>query len=300
MEIQKHQDLANLQTLRKDTPKEIVKVMSLEVGERIKNDTNFHLLFKRIGMSLSIHEPLSVEESNFIKKFCLERFYMFTEAEIEQAFDMYCASQLDFKDGHYGIVSKEFVGKVLQSYMRYKESKKMEAIKYKQKNMSEKSYTDEEKHQSSIEYYTTCLAMPYQKFIDEDVWKFTEGSLKYLYIDLTKHGIFNDVLGVDEVLSLKRKIFEDEKDNFTMILKEQMVKDMSRRNEINNIMEAVQEITDNPTADEIPLQLKDHCSIVFIKHFFRYCKKNKVTVMQLIPKENNYGEIRDNVVENLI
>ncbi len=73
----------------------------------------------RIGLS----EPPSIDELVDICRFVQREFKDFNILEVKNAFSLYAAQKLDFRDNPYNKLSSLFIGNVLSSYRRHRNSK---------------------------------------------------------------------------------------------------------------------------------------------------------------------------------
>ena len=145
----------------------------------------------RIGLS----EPPSIDELVDICRFVQREFKDFNILEVKNAFSLYAAQKLDFRDNPYNKLSSLFIGNVLSSYRRYRNSK-----------VQPKSILNTVKLEkvNKKEYYETKLFKPYQELL-KGKYTFTDIDEKYLYRSLDKLGI---VMATNEE---KRDIFADVK-----------------------------------------------------------------------------------------
>lgn len=89
---------------------------------------SFKDVFQKISYDIGIKEPLDLNDLDNIYTY-IKRFNgLLSLKDVVDAFDMYSAQELEFKDSHFGSFNKVFVGKVLKSYAKKKEG---EAVKPK-------------------------------------------------------------------------------------------------------------------------------------------------------------------------
>lgn len=80
----------------------------------VTND--FKIILQTVAFDIGIRQALTLEDLDSIFNFLKKNFGATTLQDITDAFDLYSAQKLDFKDGHFNSFDKVFVGKVLKSY----------------------------------------------------------------------------------------------------------------------------------------------------------------------------------------
>lgn len=111
---------------------EIAKLEEKGLSKRIKDSAivtpDFKVVFQTIAYDIGIREALDLNDLDAIFNYVQKFFGLMSLENMRDAFDMYSAQELDFRDSHFNQFDKVFVGKVLKSY---NEKKKKEAVKPK-------------------------------------------------------------------------------------------------------------------------------------------------------------------------
>jgi len=128
----------------------------------------------RIQFRIGIHEPLTESEEIELCRFLFKECKDVNRHELENAFDLYCAGKLDFKESHYNKVSNLFVGNVVGAFKRYRANELSQ----------HKSVTYIEKPIDLNDYYTRNLFEPYESFCSTGVYPFTDLNGWILFDDL--------------------------------------------------------------------------------------------------------------------
>lgn len=93
----------------------------------------FKNVFDTIVFNIGIKETLELNDFDRIFNFLQRNFGLITLSQINEAFDLYSAQKLDFKDSHFNSFDNVFIGKLLKAYNEYKNEKqrKPPKIEYK-------------------------------------------------------------------------------------------------------------------------------------------------------------------------
>jgi len=79
----------------------------------------FGEVWNSAAFTIGIRNPLVPDELRIIHEFLLEHFKTITLNDVREAFSLYSAQKLTFKDSHYNSLDNTFIGKVLTSYKEY-------------------------------------------------------------------------------------------------------------------------------------------------------------------------------------
>lgn len=99
----------------------------------------------------------------------------FTKEECDEAFSLYLAKKLEFKESHFGSFSSLFVGSILQSYRSYRQHNFSELNKYKNPKLNDEIPTKMAYLNKAFKpkYEKLLNGEPYGKcFSDIDGWLF--------------------------------------------------------------------------------------------------------------------------------
>ena len=161
-----------MKALYKPTVKDsLVRTLALNQGLKLRsypqdlNCQEWSVVVSSIdGFALmsGIREPIQDMEMSAIIKFIRREFSDFTRDELEEAFSLYNAKKLEFKDSHYNTFSAAFLGSVLQSYRQYRRYNLTELNKFKKPSQQDMKY---EKH-NRMEYYKKSLFPKYNRVMN--------------------------------------------------------------------------------------------------------------------------------------
>jgi len=138
-----------------------------------KSDYRWHKIQTALNLfSFNIGSKDKFQEQDFeiVRQHIRENFNFLSAEEINEAFTLYVAQKLKFKESHFGEVSNLFLSKVLNSYKEYQlEQIHDYNIKTKQAVKPQKEATREEKMQIRYEYLTECFLTPYKRLKQGDI-----------------------------------------------------------------------------------------------------------------------------------
>jgi len=82
--------------------------------------SDFKTVFDNIILNIGINETLELSDFDRIFSFLQRNYGLLTLLEIAEAFDLYAAQKLEFKEHHFNSFDNVFIGKVLKSYGGWK------------------------------------------------------------------------------------------------------------------------------------------------------------------------------------
>jgi len=127
-----------------------------------------------IQFRIGIHEPVTEAEEKELCRFLFKECKDINRFELDNAFDLYCAGKLDYKESHFNKLSNLFLGNVLGAFKRYRafELSQLKTVTYIEKPFNE------------LDYYERNLFDPYEKFCETGVYPFTDLNGWILFDDL--------------------------------------------------------------------------------------------------------------------
>ena len=119
-------------------------------------------VFEKFNFNLGIQARLDDFQFSELRTYIREHFSNFSYQEIAEAFSLYTAHKLEYKESPYGKIAPLFVGNVLNSFKKYQMSLIHDYnMKLKDAEKPQKEATEQEKKQIRYEYITECFLKPY-------------------------------------------------------------------------------------------------------------------------------------------
>ena len=141
------------------------------------------------AFSIGVKDPPSKGALLIHAQFIQSQFSDMNMLEVKEAFDKYAAfSDLDFKDHHYHIFDNTLIGKILQSYKRYRNQKHIELSKSKS-TMLDYTPSKEEIQNEELYYYHFNLFPKYDHLLETEKYIWQEVIAQGLFLNLEKLGL---------------------------------------------------------------------------------------------------------------
>jgi len=158
-----------------------------------KSDYRWHKIQTALNLfSFNIGSKDKFQEQDFeiVRQHIKENFNHLSAEEIQEAFTLYVAQKLDFKDSFYGELSNLFISKVLNSFRDY-QMKQIHDYNMKVKNAQkpQKEATSDEKKQITYEYITECFLKPYRRLKQGEQISFTKDIAVDLFWKFREMGV---------------------------------------------------------------------------------------------------------------
>ena len=119
-------------------------------------------VFEKFGFELGLPTALDDFQFSVIREYVREHFSNLSFQEMREAFSLYVAQKLEYKESPYGKISPIFVGNVLNSFKKYQMGLVHDYnMKLKNAEKPQKEATEQEKKQIRYEYITECFLKPY-------------------------------------------------------------------------------------------------------------------------------------------
>jgi hypothetical protein len=122
------------------TPNSLIRTLQLNSNPKIRTFSNdltsgewkpLLVILSRFGYSTGLKSIPDNRELELILNFVKREFPDFTKEECDEAFSLYLAQKLEFKDSHYNSFSSLFIGNILNSYRTYRQTNLTKLSAYK-------------------------------------------------------------------------------------------------------------------------------------------------------------------------
>lgn len=134
-----------------------------------------------IAFDMGQRTQLHPEESKRLCDHLHKYFKDINLEELQEAFGMYQAQQLDFKDGYYQSFDKLFLGNVLSSFMRYRLVSLSDLEQFKESNAKP--------NKTFLEYLELHLFKPYNEIKEGAEYYFPDHIANAMYTRLDQQGL---------------------------------------------------------------------------------------------------------------
>lgn len=121
-----------------------IKGDTVRFKDKIIVDKLFSELLHNLCYELGIREALEKRDVDSIFTYLTRNFGLIKLEQINEAFDLYSSQQLDFKDSHFNSFDRIFIGKVLTSYYKFKDTSRKKPKRYEPEDNRRTPYSDEE------------------------------------------------------------------------------------------------------------------------------------------------------------
>lgn len=132
-------------------------MMNLSVGNEM-DLKKFSETINLICFSVGIKSALSKPECEIIFDFCINHFRTLSIEEMKEAFSLWSAKKLEFKDSHFQSMDNNCVGNVLNSYIKYKSVKLKESLK-----VTEAKTLDADPEETRKSFIENCIVQTITK-----------------------------------------------------------------------------------------------------------------------------------------
>ena len=229
-----------------------------------------------LAFSIGIREPLQDIELMVLANFLINEFKDFSASEIEIAGDKYAAGKLNFKDSHYQILSKDFLGKLLKSYRIFRNKELVKFHEEKAKIYAEENpTTEEEKKQIHETFLKTVIFDPYEKCIENNTFMSLPDDVAFeMFLNLFKKGLFKPS---DEEIQTFRVLACKE------LAKGQMeAKTKHERKQISNLIHKIKLVIDDKGDKETIQKVKEKAASLYFINWINKQVKLKTNIKEII------------------
>lgn len=109
---------------------------------------DFTEIVNNISYGIGIREPLDAVDIDNVFSYLVRNFKLLSLKDVAEAFDLYSAQRLEFKESHFNSFDRVFIGKVLTSYEAHKKAeRKLFEHRYQKPTETRKSWSMHEKKQ---------------------------------------------------------------------------------------------------------------------------------------------------------
>lgn len=120
------------------------QIHAVKIREQSCLFDEFETTINGVCFSIGIPEAISRFEQGIVFNFIHGQFGILTLEEIVNAFTLYSANKLKFKDSHFGKFDNKFIGNVLSSYLEHLANERSKNQIYEPEPMVRVKYTPEE------------------------------------------------------------------------------------------------------------------------------------------------------------
>ena len=215
---------------------ELQKAESKDLLIRLKDKIIVYPEFKQslqsICYNIGIREAIDATDMDSIFLYLSKYYGLLNVKQINEAFDLYSAQELEFKDSHYNSFDKTFIGKVLKSYQEYN---KKEAVKPKLLTANNPNPTGSEERERA--FYWVKFNFLDERKLNGFAREFKDGvfcSWKDAYLYMVEKGMLTELTGdklqarLKEVDAISRAEETNEKKRKANAMRSEMLKTFNK------------------------------------------------------------------------
>lgn len=196
-----------------------------------------------------VNNPLDRFEMKTFKQFIFAKLKQYTANDIVNAYVMMCAGEIKIDLDHYGKISSQYLGLLMDAYGEFLRNAKGELAReqYKQSISKERVYTDEEIKNIDESFFKNMVLADYEKYVETGYFYVQPTDAKLVYQSMLNRGLITYEIAEKEAIynnecekyvnEFKKLDKEKVKINFWLRVIKDMFEEMKnkKQNEFNQI-----------------------------------------------------------------